>query len=90
MHATDVGRAGTAALAVPLSRLLRPGTQLVDWVYAPDLPYVRDEARRAHASYEEGTRLLIYQAAASFGVWWGEEPGEKELALALAEEGCAA
>ena len=90
VQATDVGRAGTGPLAVPLARLLRPGAHLIDWVYAPDLPFARTEAQQAHATYEEGTRLLVYQAAASFGIWWGEEPEERELALALKEEGCEA
>ncbi len=90
VHATDVGRAGTGPLVAPLSRLLREGTHLIDWVYAPDLPYLREEADRAHATYEEGTRLLVYQAAATFGIWWGEEPEEEELVRTLEEEGCTA
>ena len=90
VHATDVGRAATGPLEAPLASLLRRGTHLIDWVYAPELPYLREEALRAHATYEEGTRLLVYQAAASFGIWWGEEPEEEELERALAEEGCGA
>ena len=90
VHATNVGRADAGPLAVPLARLLRDGTHLIDWVYAPEQPCLREEALRARATYEEGTRLLIYQAAASFGIWWGEEPEEEVIALLLEEEGCAA
>lgn len=89
VHATDVGRAGTGPLDAPLSRLLRPAAHLIDWVYAPESSQVREAALHARATYEDGIRLLVYQAAASFGIWWGEEPDEEELALALREEGCA-
>ena len=90
VHATDVGRSGARALDLALSPLLRPGSHVIDWVYDADPPCVRDEARRAGATYEDGARLLVYQAAASFGIWWGEEPGEAELKETLGEEGCTA
>lgn len=88
VHATDVGRAGAEPLEIPLDRLLRRGTHVLDWVYAPETPIVRDLAGAVGATYEDGRRLLVYQAAASFSVWWGEEPSPEELAATLREEGC--
>jgi shikimate dehydrogenase len=90
VHATDVGRAGSEELAVPLGKLVGPGTHLIDWVYRPDHPVVRETAERSGGTYEDGTRLLVYQAAATFGLWWGEEPSEADLRRVLQEEGCAA
>ena len=89
VHATEVGREGTPPLAVSLEPLLGTGVHVVDWVYDPEIPHVRDAAHRAGATYEDGTRLLVYQAAASYGIWWGEAPDEDAVALALREEGCA-
>jgi shikimate dehydrogenase len=88
VHATDVGRPGTGPLEVPFHLLIAPGTHVIDWVYRPELATVRETVARAGATYEDGTRLLVYQAAGSFGVWWGEEPDEKEIARTLEEEGC--
>ncbi len=90
VQATDVGRGGTGPLELPLSRLVARGTHVLDWVYDPEDPYVRATAVHAGATYEDGRRLLVYQAAASFGVWWGEEPEPEEITRTLAEEGCAA
>ena len=90
VQATDVGREGTGPLEVALGPLLRPGTHVVDWVYDPDDPTVRDTVERAGATYEDGRRLLVYQAAATYGVWWGEEPDADEVRATLMEEGCAA
>jgi shikimate dehydrogenase len=90
VHATDVGRGDAGALELPLSHLIAPGTHVIDWVYDPDLPTVREAVLRAGGTYEDGTRLLIYQAAASFGLWWGEEPDTEELTRTLAEAGCPA
>lgn len=89
VHATNVGRQGTGALEVPLERLVQRTGHVVDWVYAPDLPVIRDAAERAGATYEDGRRLLVYQAAAAYGIWWGEEPSADEIRATLREEGCA-
>ena len=89
VHATEVGRTGAGPLDLPLERILLPGTHVVDWVYDPDEPELRERTLRAGATYEDGRRLLVYQAAASFGLWWGEEPGAEEVARTLAEVGCA-
>ena len=90
VHATFAGREGAGTLAVPLQGLIRPGGRVLDWVYAADSSEIRESAERAGATYEDGRRLLVYQAAASFGVWWGEEPSREALAAALEEVGCTA
>jgi shikimate dehydrogenase len=88
VHATQVGRSGVGPLEFPIERLIAPGTHVIDWVYNPELPTVRETVTRAGGTYEDGTRLLVYQAASSFGLWWGEEPDAEELARTLREEGC--
>jgi shikimate 5-dehydrogenase/3-dehydroquinate dehydratase len=88
VHATLAGRADVDPLEVPLTPLLGPGTHVVDWVYRPVDASVREATVAAGGTYEDGTRLLVYQAASSFGLWWGDEPGPEEIARTLAEEGC--
>jgi shikimate dehydrogenase len=85
VHATNVGRAGAGPLDVPLASLLGPGTQVLDWVYSAEDPSIRQAAEGAGSRYEDGWRLLVYQAAASFGIWWGSEPAPEELATTIAE-----
>jgi len=88
VHATDVGRAGTGPLDAPLDELVGKGTQVLDWVYAADDPGVQRITEGKGGQYEDGWRLLVYQAAASFGIWWGSEPDSKELAATIAEGPC--
>jgi shikimate dehydrogenase len=88
IHATPAGRADSGPLGAPLGELVGAGTHVVDWVYAPERDEVRAAVSDAGGTYEDGRRLLVYQAAASFGVWWGEEPSPELVATALREEGC--
>lgn len=91
VHATEVGREPTGTLELPIDRLLQAGGYLLDWVYRPRGRQLRETADRAHATYEDGWRLFVYQAAASYEIWWGHPPEAGSLARALAEEGpCAA
>jgi len=90
VHATDVGRGNTGPLEVPLGELVGPGTRVLDWVYAPEDPTVRATTERSGGRYEDGWRLLVYQAAASFGVWWGSEPSSEELRATISEGPCTA
>jgi shikimate dehydrogenase/3-dehydroquinate dehydratase type I len=90
VHATPVGRAGTGPLDAPLKELIGPATQLLDWVYSPSEPTVRATVEAAGGRYEDGWRLLVYQAAASFAIWWGEEPTAEELESTMAEGPCTA
>jgi shikimate dehydrogenase len=88
VHATDVGRGATGPLEVPLGELVGPRTRVLDWVYAPDDATIRKTTAAAGGKYEDGWRLLVYQAAASFGLWWGSEPNPEELNAAIAEGPC--
>ncbi len=90
VHATTVGRSRGDALGIPLDELLARGGHVLDWVYAPESGAVRSAAERAGATYEDGWRLLVYQAAASFALWWGSEPSPTEVAATLREGPCAA
>ncbi|MGI0071256.1 MAG: type I 3-dehydroquinate dehydratase [Thermoplasmata archaeon] len=90
VHATDVGRAGAGALEVPLAELTAAGTTVLDWVYAADDPTIRVTTEGAGGRYEDGWRLLVYQAAASFGIWWGSEPSVDEVSAVVREGPCTA
>jgi len=90
VHATDVGRTASGPLELPLRPLLSSRSYLLDWVYAPALPTLSEVAREAGASYEDGSRLLVYQAAASYQRWWGEPPDAGSVEETLREVGCAA
>ncbi len=88
VHATDVGRARGAKLELPFTALLGPGTYVLDWVYDAEDTTVRTAAHAVGAIYEDGWRLLVYQAAASYAVWWGDEPGAAARDRALEEGAC--
>jgi shikimate dehydrogenase/3-dehydroquinate dehydratase type I len=90
VHATAVGRVEGEALDVPLAPLLGEGSYLLDWVYSPSSPVVRRAAEAASATYEDGWRLLVYQAAASYEIWWGRAPADASIARTVAEGPCAA
>ena len=80
VHATPVGRPSQDPSLLPdLDPWLRPGVPLLDWVYAPDDPFLRTAAEKRGATYEDGWRLLVYQAAVSFGIWWGDEPSPEQV-----------
>jgi shikimate dehydrogenase len=88
VHATTAGRSSSETLGVPIEPLLEPGSHVLDWVYAPEIPEVRTAAVHAGATYEDGRRMLVYQAAASFGLWWGAEPSPELIDATLEEVGC--
>jgi shikimate dehydrogenase len=79
IHATPAGRREAPVLEVDLTPLLGPGVHLLDFVYRPEHPVIREMCEGAGASYEDGERLLLYQAAESFRIWWGEPPPELPL-----------
>lgn len=84
VNATPFGHSsGESRLPDIFGAWIRPGVHLLDWVYGADDLRVRQTTVDAGASYEDGTRLLVYQGAASFGIWWGEEPSEKEVGAAM-------
>lgn len=90
VHATTVGREGVEVAGVPFEAWVGPGSYVLDWVYRPAAPTVRQIAERNGARYEDGWRLFVYQAAASFALWWGSEPPAESVATALKEGSCAA
>lgn len=89
VHATPVGRRAGEILEVDLASRLGPGTHLLDFVYEPTTPTLRELAQRAGATYEDGWRLLVYQAAGSYARWWGAPPPENDVAALLEGEPCA-
>jgi shikimate dehydrogenase len=91
VHATPAGRFGGGRLPADWFEGFVRGGYVIDFVYAPVDPFVRIEAERRGLAYEDGVRLLVYQAAASYGIWWGGPPSEAAVAGAIAEvSACAA
>ncbi|MCI4323543.1 MAG: type I 3-dehydroquinate dehydratase [Thermoplasmata archaeon] len=90
IHATPAGQAGGTPLDLPLENVLGPGSFLLDLVYAPVNPFLADRAARAGALYEDGWRLLIYQARESYRIWWGVEPRPEAVRTSLEERLCTA
>jgi shikimate dehydrogenase len=85
IHATPVGRSGSGPLQVPLGPWLGPKTHILDFVYRTDEHHLPELARRHGASYEDGSRLLGYAAAASYEIWWGSAPSPALIDGALRE-----
>ncbi|MGP8076285.1 MAG: type I 3-dehydroquinate dehydratase [Thermoplasmata archaeon] len=84
IQATTVGRDAIGFGSVPeIRNWIRSGVHVVDWVYDPESPIVRDTAKAVGATYEDGSRLLLYQAAASYGIWWGDEPTPEQISAEL-------
>jgi shikimate dehydrogenase len=85
VHATPVGRAGSGPLDPALGSAIEGSAHVLDWVYRPEEAGVVEAARAAGATYEDGWRLFVYQAAASYAIWWGEEPAPDQVNRAIAE-----
>lgn len=90
VHATPVGGSSAGPLELPLVSAVRRGGHVLDWVYAPLSPTVRTTAESAGATYEDGWALFVYQAAASFALWWGAPPDERRVREALEAGPCTA
>lgn len=90
IHATPAGREGVPRLELPWADVIGPATHVLDFVYAPAHPFLRVGAERRGATYEDGSRLLVYQAAESYAIWWGVLPSDALQAVALREVMCAA
>jgi len=90
VHATNAGRVGADPLGVPLDRLVGPASHVIDWVYDATVPEVRGIAEAAGATYENGWRLLVYQAAESYALWWGNDLEPTTIAETLREGECTA
>lgn len=90
VHATPAGRADVPPLDLPWEERCGPETYLLDFVYRPDRPFLRAIATQHAATYEDGGRLLVYQAAQSFGAFWDAAPSLALEEKALKEIVCAA
>ena len=84
VNATPLGRSGAGKPEVDLAELVPREGYVLDWVYRPEEPSVADAARARAAAYEDGLRLFVYQAAASYEIWWGEPPPESAVDRELA------
>lgn len=83
VHTTPAGQDGTTRLEVPIAEALGPGTILLDGIYLPVTHELEDLARSRQATYLDGWRLLVYQAALSFQEFTGTElPWETVLRVA--------
>jgi shikimate dehydrogenase len=90
INATTAGQGGATPLQLPLENILVPGAFLLDLVYAPEDRTLAERAARATARYEDGWRLLVYQARESYRIWWGMEPPTESVRAALEGGACAA
>ncbi|HTP56580.1 MAG TPA: type I 3-dehydroquinate dehydratase [Thermoplasmata archaeon] len=90
VHATAAGRDGAGRLDGSLHGALTAGRYLLDWAYRPIDSGVEEAARSAGIEYEDGWRLFVYQAAASYSLWWGEEPAAALVERTISEGECAA
>ncbi|EQD78575.1 shikimate 5-dehydrogenase [mine drainage metagenome] len=90
VHATPAGRSDVPALDIPWAGRCGPGTYVLDFVYRPDRPFLRDMTIQRGGTYEDGGRLLVYQAAESFGAFWDARPSLALEQKALQEVLCAA
>ncbi len=90
VHATPAGRSDVPALDIPWPGRCGPGTYVLDFVYRPDRPFLRDMTIQGGGTYEDGGRLLVYQAAESFGAFWGTCPSFALEQKALQEVLCTA
>jgi shikimate 5-dehydrogenase/3-dehydroquinate dehydratase len=89
VHATTFGRSGSGVLAPDIAGWVGAGTTVLDFVYDPVDRSLRGLAEAAGASYEDGRRLLVYQAAEAHRIWWGDRPSDELVGSALRRVGCA-
>jgi shikimate dehydrogenase len=90
VHATTVGRGDTGPLDPPLDGWIGPRSTVLDFVYSAVDPQVQSACDRVGARYEDGRRLLVYQAVEAHRIWWGAPPREPAIREALGRVGCAA
>jgi shikimate dehydrogenase len=85
INATPGGRETEPRLELPWTDAIDSSTHLLDFVYAPAHPFLQVGARAKGATYEDGSRLLVYQAAESYAIWWGSAP-KSDLQVAALKE----
>jgi shikimate dehydrogenase len=82
IHATPAGRSSSPDLDLSLDGVIGPSTFVLDFVYRPHHRFLAQRAAQRGAGYEDGWRLLVYQAAESYGLWWGAPPGPEAIRVA--------
>lgn len=90
VQTTPVGRSDAGTLELPWEAHLRAGTYFLDFVYRPDESMLRTRVESRQGIYEDGSRLLVYQAVETHRRWWGIPPRPESVDGALKEMGCTA
>jgi shikimate dehydrogenase len=83
VHATTIGRGRGRVLDVPVADWIGPETTVLDFVYAHEDHQLRRLCEVSGAAYEDGRRLLVYQASEAYRAWWGTPPAPPILEDAL-------
>jgi shikimate 5-dehydrogenase/3-dehydroquinate dehydratase len=76
VHATPLGRSREDGWPPEWAAFLDRGVRVLDWVYSPASPRLAALCAERGASYEDGRRLLLYQAAESVLELVGQRPDE--------------
>lgn len=79
VHATTVGAGEPDRLPARWLRRIGRSTRVLDWVSQPIRSPVARRAREMGADYEDGRRLLVYQAAEGFRIWTGARVPEPTI-----------
>ncbi len=85
VHATPAGQEAGPEEFPPVAPALGKGSWVLDLVYRPILPRLKDWAEAVGAWYEDGTRLLLYQARESFERFTGRSLPEATFGALLPE-----
>ncbi len=87
IHCTPVGQSEPLGTPPALGAALAPGSWVLDLVYRPRIPWLAELAHRVGARYEDGTRILLYQARESFEHFTGRELADASFEALLPEAG---
>ena len=83
VNATPVGMSSDEH-PVNLDRIA-PAATVIDLVYAPgETSWVREARSRGHRA-ADGLSMLLHQGVAAFECWFGEEPDQSAMKVALAQ-----
>jgi len=85
VHATPAGQGAGPETFPPLAPALGKGSWLLDLVYRPLRTQLKDWAVAARATYEDGTRILLYQARESFERFTGKALSDATFGALLPE-----
>ncbi|MCI4362955.1 MAG: type I 3-dehydroquinate dehydratase [Thermoplasmata archaeon] len=81
VNATPCGRAGVEPMPRDWLAHIGSDSVVLDWVYRPAASALEEYCVEKGATYEDGSRLLLYQAVESFREWFGRAltPAEERL-----------